>query len=139
VEGQEGGAAPVDMTSLARTAFAEVATSTENPGEVRFELSDLPPGRGNSALLGRVFSNLLSNAVKYTRRRPDRRIVVSGEAGVAENVYRVADNGSGLDPKVRDGLFQPFPRGWNNRGAEGTGLGLAIVARIIRKHGGRIW
>lgn len=139
VERQDQPPAEVDMTSVARVAYAEVATGSERMGNVRFELGELPPAHGNDALLGRVFSNLLSNAVKYTRDREHRRIMVSGEAGASENTYRVTDNGIGFDPALRERLFQPFRRAANHGGVPGTGLGLAIVARIVRKHGGRIW
>lgn len=127
------------MTSLAREAYAEVVIGGEDSVPVQFELRDLPPARGGRALLGRVFSNLFSNAVKYTRGRDDRRIEVSGEAGERENTYRVTDNGIGFDPRLGDAVFQPFRRvngGWE---VHGSGLGLAIVAKIVRKHGGRIW
>jgi len=139
VEEQEGGAAAVDMTALARYAYAEVATGGELTDSIHFEVHELPPARGNGALLGRVFSNLLSNAVKYTRRQPDRHIIVTGEAGERENTYHVADNGGGFDPALGESLFQPFQRGAHDRDVEGSGLGLAIVARIVRKHGGRVW
>lgn len=136
---EEGEKQDVDMTSLAREAYAEVVIGGEDSVPVQFELRDLPPARGGRALLGRVFSNLFSNAVKYTRGRDDRRIEVSGEAGERENTYRVTDNGIGFDPRLGDALFQPFRRvngGWE---VHGSGLGLAIVAKIVRKHGGRIW
>jgi signal transduction histidine kinase len=135
---EERGVARVDMTALARAAYAEVGAGGESQDGVRFELRDLPPARGNAALLGRVFANLLSNALKYTRRRPDRYIVVSGENGGAVNTYRVADNGIGFDPAIAGSLFKPFQRARKDRDAEGSGLGLTIVARIIRKHGGDI-
>lgn len=139
VEQQDGEAAEVDMTGLARAAYAEVAVGCEGAGSIQFELQDLPPTRGDGALLGRVFSNLLSNAVKYTRRLPERHITVTGDAGERENTYRVADNGSGFDPANSEILFQPFQRVATRPDVEGSGLGLAIVARIVRKHGGRVW
>jgi len=139
VERQEAASTEVDMTSLARAAYAEVASDEDRSDPIRLELRDLPAAHGNDALLGRVFSNLLSNAVKYTRRRAGRHIVVSGEAGERENTYRVTDNGTGFDPALGESLFQPFRRAGNHRNVEGSGLGLAIVARIVRKHGGRVW
>jgi two-component system sensor kinase len=138
VEREDQGAARVDMTQLAQDAYAEVTVGAESGNDVHFVLHDLPPARGNRALLGRVFSNLLSNALKYTRRRSDPTIEVSGENGGDENIYRVADNGIGFDPAMAERLFQPFQRAGKDRDAEGSGLGLAIVARIIRKHGGSI-
>jgi signal transduction histidine kinase len=129
----------VDMTALAREAFAEVATGGENVTDVLFELGDLPPAVGNPTLLLRVFRNLISNSVKYSRHQPQRRITVGGIAGDGENTYFVSDTGIGFAREERGALFQPFQRLSNARGTEGTGLGLAIVARIIQKHGGEVW
>ncbi|MGH7741496.1 MAG: sensor histidine kinase [Candidatus Eiseniibacteriota bacterium] len=129
----------VDMTELARQAFAEVAAGYEQAQGVRVEVRDLPRVRGSSLLLGRVFRNLFSNAVKYSRGRPRRAIRVSGESHEVENIYCVADNGIGFDPAFGREVFMPFRRLDEARSFEGAGLGLAITARIVRKHGGRIW
>jgi len=49
---------------------------------------------------------------------------------------RVRDTGIGMDPEVRDHIFEPF-FSTKARG-EGTGLGLYNVMSIIEGHGGRI-
>ena len=129
----------VDMTAVAREAYAEVAQGHEGTGGVTFELQELPPAWGDAALLNRVFCNLFSNAVKYSRGRDGRRIEVSGRMGEREVAYCVADNGQGFDPRRGAEMFQPFRRLGDSRQVEGSGLGLAIAARIVRKHEGRIW
>ena len=48
---------------------------------------------------------------------------------------RVADNGPGMDEKMKDRLFVPFESG-NSK--FGTGLGMAIAKRIIDSHKGNI-
>jgi signal transduction histidine kinase len=128
----------VDMTRLAREAFKEVSVG---PGadQVTFDLQDLPSVRGNSALLGRVFRNLLSNAVKYTRGQSGSRITVRAKEGTTETAYWVEDNGIGFDPAQARSLFEPFRRLHSSSEYEGVGLGLAIVAKIVRRHGGRVW
>jgi len=128
----------VNMTALAREAYQEVAAGrvAEN---VRFELPELPQARGNAPLLGRVFRNLLSNAVKYTRRSQTPRISVGGEERQQETAYWVEDNGIGFDPAQADSLFEPFRRLHSSNDFEGAGLGLAIVAKIVRRHGGKVW
>ncbi len=129
----------VDMTALAREAYVEVSSVDHEAEGVRFELGRLPPAVGSAALLVRVFRNLLSNAVKYTRGRQQRVIQVTGEAGGAENTYIVSDNGIGFDPNDHEAVFEPFRRLSGAKDFEGSGLGLAIVAKIVRRHGGRIW
>jgi two-component system, sensor histidine kinase and response regulator len=139
VERSMGGKESLDMTSLARAAYAEVQLGTEMGPGMQFQLSELPPGRGNSELVVRVFRNLLSNAVKFTRPREAPRVEVGGSAGETENTYYVTDNGIGFAPEFRETVFQPFRRVGSMRELEGSGLGLAIVAKIIRNHGGRVW
>ena len=134
-----GGKAAVDMTALARVAYAEVQTGMEMKPQTQFQLPELPPGHGNSELLTRVFRNLFSNAVKFTRPRETPRVEVGGRAGEAENTYFVTDNGIGFGPEFGPEIFQPFRRAGRDRELEGSGLGLAIVAKIVRKHGGRVW
>jgi signal transduction histidine kinase len=138
-EGEEREREQVNMTALAREAFAELAVGSENPGQVEFVLSELPAAHGSPELLLRVFRNLLSNSVKYTRGREDRRIAVVGFDGGPENTYVVSDNGIGFDPKLAGALYQPFCRLAAAKDSEGSGLGLAIVAKIVRRHGGRVW
>lgn len=136
----DGGAkGELDMTALARTAYAEMQVGMEMTPGLEFHLEELPPGRGNTDLLIRVFRNLLSNAVKFSRTREAPRVEVGGSAGEAENTYFVVDNGIGFGPDFAKLVFQPFRRAGQAQELEGSGLGLAIVAKIIRNHGGRVW
>ena len=47
----------------------------------------------------------------------------------------IADTGPGIDPEVRDSLFEPFV---TTKDDTGSGLGLWLSSQIVRKHGGTI-
>jgi signal transduction histidine kinase len=47
----------------------------------------------------------------------------------------VADTGTGIDPAIRERVFEPF---LTTKGGKGTGLGLSICQGLVRSHGGDI-
>ena len=87
---------------------------------------------GDAGLLRRAIVNLVANAVRHGRGD-------DAEAPVGVTVYPnrvvVTDGGPGIDPEVRDHLFERFRAGV---GSTGHGLGLAIVAWIAAAHGGTV-
>jgi signal transduction histidine kinase len=129
----------IEMTAVARAAFSDAVTGDTDGAKVQFETAELPRAQGDPALIERVFTNLFSNALKYTRGQESRKILVQGHEGNGENTYSVSDNGIGFDPEQASRLFEPFRRLHSGGKYEGTGLGLAIAAKIVRRHGGRMW
>jgi two-component system sensor kinase len=130
----------IDMSGLARETFAQVRAAEEDGGEdVELVVASLPEAVGDRSLLGDVFANLFSNAFKYSRGCEKRRITVDGRIEGGECLYEVADNGQGFDMRYVDKLFGLFERLHADDEVEGTGVGLAMVARIVQRHGGRVW
>jgi len=129
----------VDLSSLAGQVLEELALA--HP-ERRVARAVQPALRlwADPRLLRVMLENLLGNAWKFTARRPDARIEVGGPdlpGGVRG--FFIRDNGAGFDLAHAGKLFQPFQRLHAANDFEGTGIGLAIVARVVGRHGGRIW
>jgi light-regulated signal transduction histidine kinase (bacteriophytochrome) len=102
-------------------------------------VSEIPPCKGDPALVKQVFYNLISNSLKFTRNREKAVISIGSMESDGRTVYFVRDNGVGFDMKYVDKLFSVFQRLHDEKMYEGTGIGLAIAQRIIQRHGGQIW
>ena len=86
-----------------------------------------------------VLFNLLDNAWKFTAGHPTSRIEVGAFEKDGEPVYYVRDDGAGFDMASSERLFQPFQRLHPASEFPGNGVGLATVARIVKRHGGKVW
>ena len=128
----------IDMEQLARAVFDELR-ATASGRILRFNLKELPPARGDQAMIHQVFINLLSNAIKFTRPKEMAMIEVGGWKEEKRNVYFVKDNGVGFEMGYVNKLFGVFQRLHSAEEFEGTGVGLAVVQHIIHRHGGRVW
>ena len=128
----------VDTAALVREVLDELRMQQE--GRVlEIHVEDLPPCRGDVALLRQVWVNLLSNALKYTRGRTPAIVEVGCTRQGDETVFFVRDNGAGFDMQYAGKLFGVFQRLHRAEEFEGTGVGLATAQRIVHRHGGRIW
>ncbi len=130
---------PVDMTRLAKEAFASAVPDPSLLSRISLSVDALPEAEGDGPLLELVWESLLSNASKFSAGRATPEIRVEGKIESDEVVYRVRDNGIGFDMKFVDKLFGMFHRLHGQRELEGTGVGLALVRRIVVRHGGRVW
>ena len=133
---------PVDLSAAAAAIAAELRS--RDPGRaVRFTLQDGIRVIADRSLIRTVLENLLENAWKFTARRDGAVIEFATTAAAAGEdggvCCYVRDNGAGFDPAYAGKLFQPFERLHDAAEFPGTGIGLASVARIIERHGGRVW
>jgi len=137
VSRQEFSATTVDMSALAESVVTELRSADPDR---KVDVSIQPGVRveGDAPLLRGVLQNLINNAWKFTRDRENARIAFSARREGDEEVFSVADNGVGFKTEYPDELFVPFRR-LHGKAFEGTGIGLATVARIVRRHGGRVW
>ncbi|MDO9624347.1 MAG: ATP-binding protein [Pseudomonas sp.] len=83
--------------------------------------------------LGTLLQNLIGNAVQYTPT--GGRIQVQLHAQADALTLRIQDSGPGVEPALREKLFERFYRQGDGQGA---GLGLSIVLRVVELHRGSI-
>lgn len=94
---------------------------------------------GDRRLLSDMLVNLLGNAWKFTSKTPHPRVDVGQISSGSMATLYIRDNGAGFDMAYEQKLFKPFQRLHGPAEFDGSGVGLATVARIIERHGGRIW
>ncbi|BBL80379.1 hypothetical protein RxyAA322_22330 [Rubrobacter xylanophilus] len=129
---------PVDLSAMARSIGEELRQG-EPERRVEFIVAGGLAAEGDRRLLRVALANLLENAWKFTRHTPRPRIVFGRIERGGERVFFVRDNGVGFDMAYAGKLFGPFQRLHTEEEFEGTGIGLAAVARVIERHGGRVW
>jgi two-component system sensor histidine kinase HupT/HoxJ len=126
----------VDIERLINTAVLWAVRTKQ----VRIDLQiEIEPGlwiSGNEGQLHQVIVNLVENAIDAMRGTESPRLVVSAARQGDEILFRISDNGPGIDQDHIGHIFEPFFT--TKRVGEGTGLGLWISYGIVREHGGEL-
>jgi len=140
---------PMNLHAAIRRACETVKAAADRSVELREEFDpSLPPVLANEGALVQVLINLIANARDACQDAKAPEIVVRTRfvSGLARNVMRlgrpvklpievqVSDNGPGVDPALREHIFEPFVSSKKN----GQGLGLALVSKLVRDMDGRI-
>jgi signal transduction histidine kinase len=127
---------PVDVAKgLTDTLAVMAAKARGRSVSVTVDLpTDLPRVRGLGGELNQVWANLVDNALDAVGN--GGRVTVTARAEGPKVVVRVADDGPGVPPELKNRIFDPFfttkPIG------KGTGLGLDIVRRLVHQNDGLI-
>jgi PAS domain S-box-containing protein len=128
---------PTDVGAVVQTVREDLRLHIEET-DATLTVGDLPTVEADENQLEMVFQNLLSNAIKYSGDQPPE-IEVDAERGDDECVFRVGDEGIGMEPERTEDVFDVFKRLHTHDDYPGTGIGLAMCRKIVRHHGGRIW
>ncbi|MBI5505442.1 MAG: hypothetical protein HY899_11615 [Deltaproteobacteria bacterium] len=126
----------VDLAAVAGEIVGDLAVASPQRS-VEVTVAPGLVAHGDSRLLRVLLTNLIENAWKFTSRQASPRIEIGQREDGGETTYFVRDNGVGFDEKTATGMFTAFSR--FHPGFEGTGIGLSIAARVVARHGGRIW
>jgi signal transduction histidine kinase len=119
--------AQVDLGDL----VAEVAASLADP-HLTFVPAPHVLVKGDATQLRQVVVNLAQNALFFAG--PDGQVEIGLEATPSEAVLTVDDSGPGIDPAIRNRLFEPLV----TTRPGGIGLGLALVRRVVERHWGSV-
>lgn len=97
----------------------------------------LPDTRGDTVQIRQVLLNLVMNAIEAMVVSDGRRqLEIHTGLHDTENIsVIVRDTGAGVEPQMREKIFEPFVSGK----PQGLGVGLAICRSIAVDHGGRLW
>ena len=132
--------APVDLGELTASLAEQLAPVAEAQ---QLTLCCSPAEgvivEGDRGWLERMLLNLIDNALKFTAAggRVDIRVQRANDGGRVE----VRDTGIGMDPEVKQRVFEHFFRGDPARSSSsggGSGLGLTLVKWIVDRHHGTI-
>ena len=119
--------------------IARVAAHVPVPEGVVLALQGAPGDRtlpADGLLLEHAVHNLLLNATEWAAQGAARPPTVRISLVEAEGMVgiRVEDSGPGVDPELRQGIFDAF----FSRKSGGMGMGLSICRSIVEAHHGRI-
>jgi len=96
----------------------------------------LPEVYANHMQLMQILQNLISNAIHHSDKTVTIHVTASTQAD--HWLFKVSDNGPGIEEAYLQKIFDPFKR-LTHHEVQGAGLGLATCRKIVEAHGGKIW
>ncbi|MFK7773381.1 MAG: ATP-binding protein [Saprospiraceae bacterium] len=97
----------------------------------------LPTIEANQHQMVQLFQNLIENGLKYNNST-EPKVTISVFEENEYLVFKVEDNGIGINPEYHKTIFEIFKRLHNQSEYKGSGVGLAICNKIVSNHGGYI-
>lgn len=119
--------APIELGQLVAEAISSVPE-----GPISFSRPQPIEVKGDATQLRQVVVNLAQNATYFAG--PEGRVEMALSIEHGEAILTVDDSGPGIDPSIRNRLFEPLV----TTRPGGIGLGLALVRRVVERHGGKV-
>ncbi len=128
----------IDCNLLLKDIIGDMhSTIDENKATIHVGL--LPVIKGFKSRINSLFQNLIGNAIKFRRKDTNPLIQISSEDKGDNWLFKIEDNGIGIEKEYYDKIFMLFQRLHARNEYEGTGIGLAHCKKIVELRGGRIW
>ncbi|MFC7077810.1 sensor histidine kinase [Haloarcula halophila] len=124
---------PRDLEAILAATVSQ-AEDTHGGLSIEFDPAEFEHRVYGGELLDSVFTNLISNAAVHN----DGDVFVELAAATPtpdEVVVRVADDGRGIDPEIREDLFEMGAKGPESNG---SGFGLGFVRALTESYGGSV-
>lgn len=126
----------VDLNEVVRRALELVEPEARTQG-ISLQLhpdARLPRLYVDPIQIQQVMLNLVLNAIEAMHASAIKQLTIRTRLLDAWAWVDVTDTGSGLDPRLAEGVFEPF----FTTKPTGLGMGLAISRRIVEAHGGKL-
>lgn len=125
-------------------------TITDNRNEINVLLAEMKTTPMHKSEWASIFFNLYTNskkAIKKSSNSGDGKIRIECSEDSNNLILEFSDNGCGVDPAVREHIFEAFVTTTSAAGQgspdeeayTGTGLGLSILHDMISSYGGKIY
>jgi len=129
----------IDLNSLITELCKEMGEDIKDKNAI-VNLNNIPSEvKADEIKLKQLFQNLISNAIKFSIEGKQPEVSVSCIEKEDHWLFKVSDNGIGINPEYFDKIFMIFKRLNSKEEYEGTGIGLAMVKKIVEQHQGEIW
>lgn len=128
---------PVDLNELLSDLTSSHEVLLEQKG-AQIQYDDLPEVKGDRLLLSLLFCNLIENGIKFNASETPK-ITIDHQDKDDHYEVTVSDNGTGIDERFKNLIFEPFKSLRSKSEFRGSGLGLSICRKIVESHDGEIW
>jgi len=127
----------VNLPDLIKKVQSDLKIAIQENG-AELVIFDLPDIYCDELQMRQLFQNLISNAIKFKSDKSPI-IKISAERADRHWLFKIEDNGIGIDMKFKDQVFQIFTRLHSQDKYPGSGIGLSVCKKILERHGGHIW
>lgn len=136
---------PVDLKRLTDEVVQMMVVNAHAKGiEMSLDTPEvIPIVIGDPGRIRQVLINLVGNAIKFTDSgnvSVSLRVSIDETGQLCNCIFDIKDTGPGIDPEMKDRIFDSFDQGDSSttRRYGGTGLGLAIVKDLVKTMNGAI-